>query len=106
MYFVLNFLEKIDAQYEAELARKAQAANEVQSVVESENVAGNTVPSQYLGKNKAEENNENKDQSSSVITNQEVTATTINEPVTSVSVPKSEEVTANSEYKEGMLKFI
>lgn len=89
------------------MARKAQAANEVQSVVESENiVAGDTVPSQHLGKNKAEENNENKDQNSSVITNQEVAATTINEPVTSVSVPKSEEITADSKCKEGMLKSI
>lgn len=87
------------------MARKTQAVNEIQSVVESDNIAaGDTVPSQHLDKNKVEENNENKDQSSSVITNQEVAAITTNEPVTSVSTPKSEEIIADSKCKEGTLK--
>ncbi|KMQ90590.1 nucleoporin gle1 [Lasius niger] len=92
-------IEKIDAQYDAELARKAQVASEIQSVVESENIpADNVMPSQQPGENNAAENNESKDQSSNVITNQETAAAPVNAP--SVSVPKPNETAADSECKE------
>ncbi|KAM0725192.1 mRNA export factor GLE1 [Formica fusca] len=98
-------IEKIDAQYEAELARKAQAASEIQPIVESENIpVGNVVSSQHPGESYAVENNDSKAQNSSVITNQEAVAVLVNAPVTpSASVPKSEETAADSECKEGNL---
>lgn len=95
-------IEKIDAEYDAELARKAQVASEVQSVVESETIPdSNAEFSQQLGESNAAENSESKDQSSSVITHQEAAA-----PVAlaaSVSNNKSEETATDSESKEGNL---
>lgn len=101
-YTLLQTLEKIDAQYDAELARKAQVASEVQSVVESENIPADNVPSQQSGESNAAENNESKDQSSNVITNQETIAAPVN--ALSVFVPKPKETAADSECKESMLK--
>lgn len=100
---MLQTLEKIDAQYEAELARKAQAANEIQPVVESENIASDAVSSQHPGESNAVENNDSKIQNSSM--NQEAAAASVNAPVTpSASVPKPAETVTDSECKEGMLK--
>ncbi|XP_071576589.1 uncharacterized protein Gle1 isoform X1 [Temnothorax nylanderi] len=72
--------EKINAQYEAELARKAQAANEIQPVEETDNVPVNdAMPPQQPDGSSAVENKE--DQNSGAVTNQEIEATPINEPV-------------------------
>lgn len=86
------------------MARKAQAASEIQPIVESENIpVGNVVSSQHPGESYAVENNDSKAQNSSVITNQEAVAVLVNAPVTpSAPVPKSEETVADSECKEGM----
>lgn len=103
---MLQTLEKIDAQYEAELARKAQAANEIQPVVESENIPSDAVSSQYPGESNAIENNDSKIQNCSIIMNQEAAAASVNTPVTpSVPIP-AETDSADSECKEGMLKSI
>ncbi|EZA50527.1 Nucleoporin GLE1 [Ooceraea biroi] len=92
-------IEKIDAQYEAELARKAQAANEVQQVVATEAVNA-TLPDQPDGSG-AVENKEAQDQHSAVMTNQAATSV-INVPVAPcTSEPKSEEATQNSKCKTG-----
>lgn len=96
--------EKINTQYEAELARKAQAASEIQSVEETDNVPVNdTMPSQQSN---AEKNNavENKEDQSSVITNQEVVVASVNESVTpSVSDLKSEKAVKDIVCKKGDL---
>ncbi|KAL6426770.1 hypothetical protein ACFW04_009244 [Cataglyphis niger] len=100
-------IEKIDAQCEAELARKAQAANEIQPVVESENIPSDAVSSQYPGESNAIENNDSKIQNSSIIMNQEAAVASVNTPVTP-SVPKPAETdSADSECKEGdLFKYV
>lgn len=87
------------------MVRKAQAASEVQPVEKTDNIPiSDAVPSQQPDTSNAVEN---KDQSSSVITNQEIGTTPINEPTAS-SVPdsKSKEVTKDSAYKSGTLRFL
>ncbi|XP_072746236.1 uncharacterized protein Gle1 isoform X2 [Anoplolepis gracilipes] len=94
---------EMDAQYEAELAR-AQAASEIQPVVESENIpTGNTMPSQHPGESSAVENNESKNQS----VNQEAIAVTVNTQVTpSASAPKPEETVADSGKEGNLFEYI
>ena len=102
---MLHIVEKINAQYEAELARKAQAANLIQSVEETNNVpVNNVIPCQQPDENNVVENKE--DDSSNVITNaitnQEAVVTSVNEVVApSVSDPQLEETTKNSACKKG-----
>lgn len=77
------------------MARKAQAANEIQPVEKTDNVpVSDAVPFQQPNTSNAVENKE--DQSSSV-TNQEIGTTPINEPIApSVSDSKLEEVVKDS----------
>ncbi|XP_012062101.1 PREDICTED: DNA ligase 1-like [Atta cephalotes] len=93
--------EKINAQYEAELARKAQAANLIQSVEETDNIpVSNAILCQQPDESNVVENKE--DDSSNVITNQEAIVTSVNEVVApSVSDPQLEETTKNSACKKG-----
>ncbi|KYM76071.1 Nucleoporin GLE1 [Atta colombica] len=92
--------EKINAQYEAELARKAQAANLIQSVEETDNIpVSNAILCQQPDESNVVENKE--DDSSNVITNQEAIVTSVNEVVApSVSDPQLEETTKNSACKK------
>lgn len=98
-------VEKINAQYEADMVRKAQAASEIQSVEETDNVPANdAMPFQQPGASNAMENRE--DQNSGVI-NQEIGVTPINEPVApSVSDPKLEEAAKDSTCRKGALRSL
>ncbi|KYQ60193.1 Nucleoporin GLE1, partial [Trachymyrmex zeteki] len=91
--------EKINVQYEAELARKAQAASLIQPVEETDNVPViNAMPYQQPDESNVVENKE--DDISNVITNQEV-VTSVNEVVApSVSDPQLEETTKNPACKK------
>ncbi|KAL0102252.1 hypothetical protein PUN28_018650 [Cardiocondyla obscurior] len=96
-------IEKINVQYEAELEKKAQAVNEIQSVEDTDNVpVCDTLPSQQPDVSNAVENKE--DQHCSVITNQEIEPTPVNKPVTppiSIPDPKLEDAAKNSKCKKG-----
>lgn len=99
-YTLLHIIEKINVQYEAELARKAQAASLIQPVEETDNVPViNAMPYQQPDESNVVENKE--DDISNVITNQEV-VTSVNEVVApSVSDPQLEETTKNPACKKG-----
>ncbi|XP_012521807.1 nucleoporin Gle1 [Monomorium pharaonis] len=96
-------IEKINAQYEAELACKTQVASEVQKVEETDNVSiSYAMPSQQLNESNAVENKD--DQSSGVITNQEIAVASVNESITpSISESRSEEAAKDSACKKGNL---
>ncbi|XP_011862212.1 PREDICTED: nucleoporin GLE1 [Vollenhovia emeryi] len=93
-------IEKINTEYEEELARKAQAASQVQPVEETDSVpVSDVMPPQQPDESNAVENTE--DQSSSVITNQEA-AIPINESVVpSTSDYRSEEATNDFTCRRG-----
>lgn len=87
------------------MARKEQAANEVQQVVVIENVpAVNATSFQQVDGGNVE-NKEDQDQNR--VTNQETTvaSSTIDVVASHTSEPKSEEATQNPECKTSMLKF-
>ena len=96
---MLHIVEKINAQYEAELARKAQAANLIQSVEETDNIpVSNAILCQQPDESNVVENKED----DSNVTNQEAIVTSVNEVVApSVSDPQLEETTKNSACKKG-----
>lgn len=97
-------LEKINVQYEAELALKAQAASEIETVEETDNVpVSDAIPSQEPDMSNVVEN---KEQNSGVISNQETGITQINESVPSVSNSKSEEAAKDSTCKKGALRLV
>ncbi|XP_011697217.1 PREDICTED: nucleoporin GLE1 [Wasmannia auropunctata] len=98
-------IEKINAQYEEELTRKAQVASEVQPVEETDNVpVGDVIPSQQPDENNTVENRQ--DQNSGVISNsrnsdQEILVVPVNESVApSISNAKPEDTAEDSACKE------
>lgn len=103
---MLQIVEKINAQYEAELVRKTQAANEIQQVEETNNVPVNdAMPSQQPNESNVVENKE--DENSGVITSQEAASVSVNELVApSVSDPKLEETAQDSTCKKGTIKSL
>jgi len=92
------------------LARKVQAANEVQQAVMTQNVpASNAVSLQQPDGNDAIGNKEHQDQNPGVMINQETTivSSTVDVPVTSeLRRKKSEEKAQTSECEIGTLKII
>lgn len=99
MYVHLYTAEKIDAQYEAKLA-KVQADNEIQSVAVTENSSLDTAPvsAQQADEGNVTEKKEVEDQSPNVITNEEVTFTSgvSNALITPPAEPNTEEASKNS----------
>ncbi|XP_011647918.1 nucleoporin GLE1 isoform X2 [Pogonomyrmex barbatus] len=94
--------EKINTQYEAELVRKAQAANEVQPVEEPNSVPiSNIIPPQQSDESNVEKKG---DQNSDITTNQETAVTLVNTPP--VSDPKPEEEVKDSTRKNDSFEYV
>lgn len=102
---MLQIVEKINAQYEAELARKVQAASEIQPVEETDNVpVSDAMPSQESDASNAVENLQ---QNFGIVVNQETGVTLINESgALSESEPKLEEAAKDVTCKRGTLKLV
>lgn len=87
------------------MVHKAQAANEIQPVEETDNVPVNDAMPSQPDESNVVENKEN--QSSDVITNQETAAVPVNELVApSVSDPKPEEAAQDSTCKKGTIRSL
>lgn len=103
LLYILYIVEKADAQYEAELARKAQTDDEIQApVAETESTTvDKVIPLQQPAESDSVANEDN-NQSTNVVTSHEsvvtvpVSPSATNVPVETTSDPKSEEVSKNS----------